>query len=111
MAGRDVETLLDAIEVDDTPQVDDTPHSSSQRTRAPSQKARQNLNQLESASATEAKTSRRPPRTTNAVRAEQRGADPPTADASAWQKELEVVGTTDEESTEVTHMVTSQEEV
>ena len=111
MAGRDVETLLDAIEVDDTPQVDDTPHSSSQRTRAPSQKARQNLNQLESASATEAKTSRRAPRTTNGVRAEQRDADPPTADASAWQKVLEVVGTTNEEIRKLTQMVTQQQEV
>jgi hypothetical protein len=61
MAGRNVETLLDAIKVDDTPQVDDTPHSSSQHTYTPSQKARQNLNQLKSASATEAKTSRRAP--------------------------------------------------
>jgi hypothetical protein len=111
MAGRDVETLLDAIEVDDTPQVDDTPHSSSQRTRAPSQKARQNLNQLESASATEAKTSRRAPRTTNGVRAEQRDADPPMADASAWQKVLEVVGTTNEEIRKLTQIVTQQQEV
>jgi hypothetical protein len=104
MAANGVEIAVDAIEVDDTPQ------SSSQRTRTPSQKARQNQDQLESASTTAAKTSKRTLRTTNGTQAEGRNADLATADATGWQKVLEVVGMTHEEIRTLTQIVAQQQE-
>jgi hypothetical protein len=106
MAGHDVEIVADAIEVDDTPQ------PSSQRTRTPSQKARRNQDHRESASTSEAKTSKRTLRTTNGVRAEDRDADLRAAsDATGWRKVLEVVGQTNEEIRKLTQIVMQQQEV
>jgi hypothetical protein len=76
MAGPDVDTTGDIIEVDDTPQ------PLSQRTRILSQRARQSQEQLESTSTIAAKTSKRTLRTTNGIQAEGRNADPATADAT-----------------------------
>jgi len=76
MAGSSVDRADDVIEVDDVPQL------LSQRTRTPSQRARQNLEQLESTSTTTAKTTKRTSRTTNRIQVEDRNAVPPTADAT-----------------------------
>lgn len=105
MAGQGVEFASDVIEVDDTPQ------PSSQRTRMRSQKARQNQDQLESASTTEPRTSKRAPRTADGVRAEDRNAEPLASDATGWRKVLEVVGTTNEEIRKLMEIVIQQQEV
>ncbi|KIM95815.1 hypothetical protein OIDMADRAFT_33896 [Oidiodendron maius Zn] len=101
MAGRDVETSVDTIEVDNIS------HSLSQRTRTPGQKVQQNQDQGESASMTEAKTSKRAPRTTNEVRTGDRNAEPPAANVTGWQKAMEVVGMTNEEITKLTQLLRS----
>jgi hypothetical protein len=103
MAGHDIETLIV-----DTTEVDDVPYSSSQRTCTPSQKARQNQYQGESASTTEPKTSKRAPRTTNRGRTEDRNT---WTDVTGWQKVLEVVGTTNEEIRKLMQIVIQQQEV
>lgn len=61
IAGTSVDRVDDVIEVDDAPQL------LSQRTRAPSQRARQNLEQLESTSTAIANTTKRTTRTTNGI--------------------------------------------
>jgi len=104
MAGPGVDSAGDVIEVDDTPQ------PLSQRTRTPSQRARQNQEQLESTSTTAAKNSKRTSRTTNGIQAEGRNADPATADATGWQKVLEVVGMTHKEIRKLTQIAAQQQE-
>jgi hypothetical protein len=104
MAGPDVDSAGDVIEVDDIPQ------PLSQRTRTPSQRARQSQEQLENTNATAAKTSKRTSRTTNGTQAEGRNADPATADAIGWQKVLEVVGMTHKEIKKLTQIVAQQQE-
>ena len=90
MAGQGVEFALDVIEVDDTLQ------SSSQRTRMPSQKARQNQDQLESASTTEPRTSKRGHTDSkwSTYCTENRNADPLACNAAGRRKVSEVVGPT-----------------
>ena len=104
MAGTGVDRADDVIEVDDAPQL------LSQRTRTPSQRARQNLEQLESTSTATAKTTKRTSRTTNGIQAEDRNAVPATADATGWQKVLEVVGMTHKEIKKLTEIVAQQQE-
>jgi hypothetical protein len=102
MAGPGVDSTSNVIEVDDIPQ------PLSQRTRTPSQRARQSQEQLESISATAAKTLKRTLRTTNGIQAEGRDADPATADATGWQKVLEVVGITHKEIRKLTQIAAQQ---
>jgi uncharacterized coiled-coil protein SlyX len=76
----------------------------------PSQKARQSQEQLESTSTTAAKTSKRTSRTTNGTQAEGKNADPATANATGWEKVLEVVGMTHKEVRKLTQIVAQQQE-
>ena len=94
----------------DVIEVDDTPQPSRKRTRTPSQRARQNQEQLESVSTTTAKTSKRTSRTTNAIQAEDRNTDPATADATGWKKVLEAVGMTHKEIRKLPQIVVQQQE-
>ncbi|KAH8798365.1 hypothetical protein F5884DRAFT_758816 [Xylogone sp. PMI_703] len=102
MSGRDVEIATDAIEVDLMPQL-------SQRTRTLSEKARQNLDQLESTTVTATKTSKRVPRTTNG-QTEGKNGEPLAADANGWQKVLEVVGMSHREIRKLAHIISQQQE-